>query len=227
MMMKYSCMQVKIKPNSFFVFDLDDTLFPEIDFLRSGFRHIADSLAPAVGADIYPGMWQQYLNKGNVFSWVLRQYGQLLPGITVESLLQQYRGHQPDIRLNKDAAAFLQQLAAQAIPAGLITDGRSCTQRNKLRSLQIDSYFRDIIISEEFGSEKPDERNYRYFETKYPGSEFYYFGDNTTKDFIVPERLGWIAGCLKDKGTHIHTQAIGSPPYPFHLIDSFDEIQLL
>lgn len=227
MMMKYWCMQIKIKPHSFFVFDLDDTLFPEIDFLQSGFRHIASGLEPFIGADIYAGMWQQYLNKGNVFSWILRQYGSLLPRLTADDLLQQYRNHLPAIRLHKDAAVFLNQLNEQCIPAGLITDGRSNTQRNKLKALYLDNYFSDIIISEEFGSEKPDERNYRYFERKYPGSDFYYFGDNTNKDFITPGKLGWGMACLKDRGRNIHPQSIDYPPPPFHLIGSFDEIQLL
>jgi putative hydrolase of the HAD superfamily len=220
-------MQIRIKPNTFFVFDLDDTLFPEIEFLRSGFRVIATKLAPLIGSDIYPYMWQQYSSGANVFQYILQQYSASLPGITIETLLSQYREHVPDIQLNTDAAALLQRLSALSIPAGLITDGRSITQRNKLKALQLESYFSDVIISEEFGSEKPDERNYRYFDDKYPGHEFYYFGDNTTKDFTAPASLGWYTACLLDNGTHIHAQSFTGRPLPSCLITSFDEIQFI
>ncbi|WP_315817010.1 hypothetical protein [Paraflavitalea speifideaquila] len=72
-------MQIRIKPNTFFVFDLDDTLFPEIDFLRSGFRAIAAKLAPLIGADIYSRMWQQYSSGENVFRWILNNTATTYP----------------------------------------------------------------------------------------------------------------------------------------------------
>lgn len=220
-------MQIRIKPNSFFVFDLDDTLFPEITFLQSGFRAIAARLAPLIGASIYEDMWQRYTDRENVFQWIMDQYQEALPAMTMNDLLKEYREHVPDITLRRGVAGLLNSLTALSIPAGLITDGRSITQRNKLKALQLDNYFSDVIISEEFGSAKPDERNYRYFQDKYPNREFYYFGDNTAKDFVAPARLGWITCCIKDNGTHIHTQSFTGQPYPFNLIASFDEIQLL
>jgi putative hydrolase of the HAD superfamily len=220
-------MEIKIKPNSFFVFDLDDTLFPEIDFLQSGFKAIAAKLAPLIRTDIYDEMWQRYKNRENVFQWLISQYHVLAPDITIDYLLKQYREHIPDIALNRDAAKLLKHLAKLSIPAGLITDGRSATQRNKLKALHLENYFSDIIISEEFGSEKPDERNYRYFQNKYPDCEFYFFGDNMSKDFIAPARLGWITICLKNTGTHIHAQTFAGQPYPALVITSFDEIQLV
>ncbi|AXY75542.1 HAD family hydrolase [Paraflavitalea soli] len=220
-------MQIRIKPNSFFVFDLDDTLFPEITFLQSGFRAIAARLAPLTGTSVYEDMWQRYTNGENVFQWLIHQYHEALPGMTMDDLLKEYRDHMPDIKLRREAAELLDQLLMLDIPAGLITDGRSITQRNKLKALQLDNYFSDVIISEEFGSAKPDEKNFRYFQDKYPGRKFYYFGDNTAKDFEAPARLGWITCCIKDNGTHIHAQSFTGQPYPSNLIASFDEIQLL
>jgi len=220
-------MRIRIKPNSFFVFDLDDTLFPEITFLQSAFKAIADRLTPMIRVAIYEDMWQRYTNGENVFQWIIDQYQEAVPQITMHDLLKAYREHMPDIKLRTGAAALLNHLTALSIPAGLITDGRSITQRNKLKALRLDNYFSDVIISEEFGSAKPDERNYRYFQDKYPDREFYYFGDNTTKDFVAPARLGWTTCCIKDNGTHIHPQSFTGQPYPSNLIASFDEIQLL
>lgn len=219
-------MQIKISADTHFIFDLDDTLYPEIIFLQSGYRAIAQQLAPLLNLDLYNQMWHWYTNRENVFERILLQYRELIPDISVQWLLKLYREHMPDIVLSPATAAFLQQVMRLRVPAGLITDGRSITQRNKLKALGIENFFTDIIISEEFGSEKPDERNYLYYQKKYPGRQFYFFGDNTTKDFIIPARLGWRTICLKDTGTHIHKQALSNKPAADFIISSFDEIEL-
>ena len=220
-------MEIKIKPGHFFIFDLDDTLFPEIDFLRSGFKAIAARLAPIIGVDIYDSMMLRYHNSENVFQWIIDQYHTVMPDLSMDGLLKEYREHIPRISLNGDAAGLLHRLSSLAVPAGLITDGRTITQRNKLKALNLENYFREVIISEEFGSAKPAERNYRYFQDKYPGHTFYCFGDNTEKDFTTPARLGWTTICLKDKGANIHPQIFSAPLYPSWVINSFDDVQLL
>ena len=58
---------------------------------------------------------------------------------------------------------LLDVLKEKNIPAGLITDGRSVTQRNKLKSLGLLNYFKEVIISEEFGSEKPGLKELSFF----------------------------------------------------------------
>lgn len=220
-------MDIIINDNTFFVFDLDDTLFQEIDFLKSAYRHIARQLQPHLSADIYEEMLQRYFRKENVFGWILDEYKERVPEKDTNFLLKEYREHLPAIALSKETKAFIEQVEARNIPTGLITDGRGITQRNKLKALGIEKFFEDIIISEEFGSEKPDERNYLYFEKKYPGKEFYFFGDNTSKDFIVPIRLGWQTICIKDSGNNIHQQLITNNHVPKYFISSFSDIKFV
>ncbi len=215
---------MRFNENSFVVFDLDDTLYQEIDFLRSAYRHISGLLQPTINKDLFEEMWVRYNNKENVFEWLIRDYASLLPDLTTSYLLNEYRSHLPKISLSEDAIEFLSYLKEAEILCGLITDGRSITQRNKLKALGIDSFFADIIISEEFGSEKPNERNFLFFEQKYPGKEFYYIGDNTTKDFVVPAKLGWHTVCLKNKGQNIHSQDLSREPIPTIVISSFKEL---
>lgn len=217
-------MTIKLSKNSFVVFDLDDTLYYEIDFLKSAYKHIAVLLAPALKKDLFDEMWERFSRNENVFKWLIEEYSSLLPSLTISFLLTEYRSHQPIITLAEDVKKFLQYLKDLAIPCGLITDGRSITQRNKLKALNIDTYFADIIISEEFGSEKPNERNFLYFEEKYPGKEFYYIGDNTAKDFIAPVKLGWHTICIKNKGHNIHLQDLSREPVPTTIITTFEEI---
>ena len=70
----------------------------------------------------------------------------------------------------------------------------------------------DIIISEEFGSGKPSEANFRYFMERYPKvAQLAYVGDNLRKDFITPKRLGWETFCLLDDGRNNHPQDFSCP----------------
>jgi len=217
-------MDILIDSDTFFVFDLDDTLFKEIEYLKSAYQSIALKVSASDHTDLYEQMFLRYKRRENVFKWLNDEYG--IHGIELPWLLKEYREHIPSISMADDTAKFLEQVREHKIPTGLITDGRSITQRNKLRALGMEDYFRDIIISEEFGSEKPDERNYLFFENKYPGKDFYFFGDNTGKDFIVPHKLGWKTVCIKDDGNHIHPQKENPIPAPAFMISSFKEIVL-
>ncbi|MBA3284850.1 MAG: HAD family hydrolase [Nitrosopumilus sp.] len=219
-------MQIKVSRKTFFIFDLDDTLFYELDFLKSAYKNISKQLSAIINKDIYEDMLELYHKKENTFNWLTDKYKNVAPFLTNEWLLKEYREHIPTIALSDETSNFLQKARSCAIPMGLITDGRSLTQRNKLKALDIDKYFTDIIISEEFGSEKPDERNYLYFVNKYPGKEFYFFGDNTSKDFIVPIKLGWTLICIKNSGYSIHLQDLDKLPILSDKISNFNEINI-
>lgn len=219
-------MQLKINSNTFLIFDLDDTIFQELDYLKSAYAHISMKLASYTRESIFEPMLEKYHAGENVFKWLVDSYRHTVPELSLQWLLTEYREHFPGIRLSQSTAAFFDQLHERNVPRGLITDGRSVTQRNKLKALGIENFFWDIIISEEFGSEKPDERNYLFFVNKYPGMQFYFFGDNTLKDFIVPARLGWTTICIKNSGNHIHQQVFDREPRPDFIISGFDEIEL-
>lgn len=221
-------MIIKQTNRPFVVFDLDDTLFQEIEFLKSAYRHIELLLKPYLEASLADQMYAAYSNGNNAFKWLLETYKEQLPSnVDLNFLLHEYRTHLPTIKLNADAANFIKLLQQFSIPLGLITDGRSVTQRNKLTALGIQNIFTSIVISEEFGSEKPNPTNYLHFENLFPSFEFYYFGDNTKKDFIAPLALGWKTICLKNKGQNIHNQDLTQLSPETLVINSFEEIAFL
>jgi putative hydrolase of the HAD superfamily len=209
-----------------FIFDLDDTLYPERSFVESGFRHIDELLRELTGRSLAPEMMERFDRRENVFDWVLR--GLRLPkAFSKEWLLHEYRSHVPTIDLGEGAKELLDQLRAADVRIGLMTDGRSISQRNKIEALGLGAYLSDILISEEFGSEKPHPRNYRFFADKYPDSSFTFIGDNTSKDFIVPAQLGWRTICLRCSGRNIHVQDLSAYPRPDHVVSSLAEIRVL
>jgi putative hydrolase of the HAD superfamily len=196
-----------MKRRKVIVFDLDDTLYKEIDFLKSAFRFIAQNIEHQHNlSGIFDFMMTCRSDNKNVYEEINQHFSL---NISKEIFLQQYRNHFPDIQLDKETAETLQILAnAGNSVLGIITDGRKITQTNKIKALGLEKWFSNgnIIISETFGSEKPAERNYLYFQQKYPDATFYYIGDNTEKDFIAPNNLGWETVCLLGNGQNIHKQ---------------------
>ncbi len=193
-------------PNKVIVFDLDDTLYYEIDYLKSAFKEISEMFCyNHSSSDIYEKMLDIYSNKGDAFRFAVDN---MKEHIDKDVLIDIYRNHYPAISLAEDVISTLDNLKKENHIIGIITDGRSVTQRNKIKSLDLHRWISDdnIIISGEFGSEKPCVSNYEYFEKKYPGNEYYYIGDNIRKDFIAPKKLGWKSFCLIDRGWNIHKQ---------------------
>lgn len=193
------------------IFDLDDTLYSELDFLKSAFYEISEKIAMFYGVkDCYNMMLKWYEDGVNVFDRLLGYCGNSL---SKKELLFLYRNHKPCLKLDKEVEDTLSLLKKQGYMMGIITDGRSITQRNKIYALRLDKFFSEnnIVISEEFGTEKPCIDNYQYFERKDDLESFCYVGDNVNKDFIAPKTLGWRTVCVLDSGNNIHSQNFNLP----------------
>ena len=184
------------------IFDLDDTLYKEADFVKSGFFAVAIHLGNISYAEELIKYW---VEGKNAFQSLIDRHS--LP-VSIDKLLDIYRTHIPSIELDEPTASVLDDLVSKGKVLGVITDGRSITQRNKIKALGLHRWFEDenIIISEEFGSSKPNERNYRFFMSKYRDRTYTYIGDNLAKDFLTPNLLGWRTICIKDDGHNIHPQ---------------------
>lgn len=203
-----SLSEVPLPERCVVVFDLDDTLVPERDFVVSGFRAVSGPLG---------GRMIELFDAGEK-----DVFGRVSGAMPKERMLQIYREHKPILELAPGVRELLEWLRGDDHPLGLITDGRSVTQRNKIEALGIQQLLDEIVISEEFGSAKPDERNFRVFESKFPGRACAYVGDNLAKDFVTPNRLGWTTVCLLDRGQNIHPQDFSAvadeflPKYRIH-----------
>lgn len=208
------------------VFDLDDTLYREHDYLLSAYREIAGMVESRYALEgIFDRMCRWWQDGENVFMRLIDTYGL---DMTVDDLLMSYRTHIPAIRLDSSTKSLLDHLHQYAI-IGLVTDGRSLTQRHKVEALGLSAYIdsEDIMVSEETGFNKPSEEPFRHFTERYPSCTYYYIGDNPAKDFVAPNRLGWTTICLLDDGSHIHQQdfSLPQPMLPQHRISQISEIE--
>jgi putative hydrolase of the HAD superfamily len=193
------------------VFDLDDTLYPERDFVSSGFRAAAGVITDRIKTDVFCRIVDLFeAGESDPFGRVLAESG--LAAELKGQLIQAYRNHMPTLMLVAEVVEMLNSLRASGRSLGIITDGRSVTQRNKIRALGLDAWIDAIVISEEFGSAKPEVRNYRYFEEHFPGQQFVYVGNDIEKDFVAPNRLGWQTVGLRHNARHIHLPPQESVP---------------
>lgn len=187
------------------VFDLDDTLYKEVDYLKSAYQEIAKQIGMPEAYDL---LWKTWMAHGDAFGELLSRYD---ISLTKNELLEIYRYHKPKIELSEGARGFLECICEAGMYVGIITDGRTRTQMNKMEALDILKYIdpKDIIISETFGSEKPSPKNYMHFMKS--GQECIYIADNPQKDFLAPNLLGWKTVCLLDDGRNIHPQNFDLP----------------
>lgn len=171
------------------IFDLDDTLYDEKDYVRSGFSAVARHLGDPNGADTLWG----YFEQGEPA--IDRYLSQIGAEEKRSECLKIYREHKPEIALREGARELLSELKDKGVKVGIITDGRPEGQKNKLEALGLYGLVDDVIITDELGGaqfRKPCDIAFRIMQRKWqmPFGKMAYVGDNPTKDFIAPAQLG-------------------------------------
>lgn len=184
--------QSHLLQKSVVIFDMDDTLYSETDYVRSGYEQIAKHF-PEID-NMAVKLWDAFEGGKQAINYVLEQEG-LLSEIAVQQALHIYRYQQPQISLYPEAEQLLEALKSRGIRLGMITDGRPEGQRAKIASLGIEKYFDKIIITDELGGvsmRKPNPVAFELMQAHFnvPYSEMVYIGDNPKKDFIAPAALG-------------------------------------
>jgi|HigsolmetaAR203D_1030402.scaffolds.fasta_scaffold01986_8 putative hydrolase of the HAD superfamily len=181
------------------VFDLDDTLYDELTFVRSGFKAVAAFLEEQKGIPAeqsYADMLERLERdgRGKVFDAVLQEYDCYSKRLAARCVAV-YRAHRPDIRLFPDAEYALETLGAY--PLYIVTDGNKHVQWNKLQALGLAAHpnIRRCFVTRRFGirREKPSPYCFGLIcraERTEP-RDVVYVGDNPNKDFVGIKPLGY------------------------------------
>lgn len=182
------------------IFDLDDTLFSEKDYVRSGYRAVAAVFGQVENMETK--LWEAFEKKLPAIDAVLEAEGMFDPQ-NKEKALQTYRSHMPTIKLYFGVEQLLLRLKRRK-KLGLITDGRPEGQWAKIQALGIAGYFEKIIVTDELGGpayRKPNEAAFLLMQQALdvPFEKMVYIGDNAKKDFIAPQKLGMKAIYFKNK----------------------------
>jgi len=199
------------------VFDLDDTLYPEHQFVAGGFREVSSYLRQAglAQADLFPALWDRFRRgvRGSIFDEVLAEAGLAPDRQLVAELVAVYRAHRPAIALYPDADALLCR-AFGSKRLGLLTDGPAQVQQSKVQALDIAALFDVLVCTDALGRQywKPHPAGYQCImdQLGLAGPECLYVGDNPLKDFAGARSLAWhTAHIHRDDG--IYCSAAGVP----------------
>jgi putative hydrolase of the HAD superfamily len=173
------------------VFDLDDTLYDEVDFVRSGFRAVADYVDASDPEPLLDFMQARFEAEGSgrIFDALIAHFGL---SVGVAELVEVYRFHSPDIELPEDRRAVLEQLVG-AHPLGLVSDGPWVMQRNKFVRLGLPRFIEAPVFTARLGAPKPAPAAFEAIMRRFGAHEnFAYVADNPKKDFLAPRALGWL-----------------------------------
>jgi putative hydrolase of the HAD superfamily len=218
------------------VFDLDDTLYNEIDYCQSGFMAVAKHLANKPGnpnsQSIYESFYNQFTigERNKIFNHALKELGISFDNQCISELVDVYRNHQPEITLPEETRNVL-DILYDKFTLGLLTDGFLPAQKLKVQTLGIERYFGCIIYTEELGRDawKPSDKGFKELikNLNIEPEMMIYVADNAKKDFIAPNKLGSSTIQLQ-RPLKIHTEIPNKPQsQPNYVIHHLRELPIL
>lgn len=211
--MKHYTSNWQCKCRTVAVFDLDDTLYDEEQFVQGGFRTVAEFVANRFSFEtesVFDFLQKslEISGRGKTFDDLVLRYN--LPKEMVPQLVSIYRNHSPVLTIYPDAKNLIESLYGKSYLA-LITDGDRKVQWSKIRALGIEEYFDLIVVTDDYGKDKskpspfPYEKIMQDLANVRQDLSFVYIGDNVRKDFVTARKLGWFTiRILRNKGMFMH-----------------------
>ena len=180
------------------VFDLDDTLFPQAQWLAGAWKAVA-AAASRQGVD--PGALEARLveeaaagsGRGGIIDRALAS----VPGgsgVSLAPLLEAFWNHRPEqLDAYPGVPEALEGLRHRA-RLGLVTDGEPRGQRAKMEAAGVSTVFDAVVLSDELGREhrKPDPAPFRAVLERLgvEADEAVFIGDRPDKDVAGPAGVG-------------------------------------
>jgi len=175
--------------------DLDDTLYDETSFVKSGFKEVAHYISAIIEVSeskIFSELNSHLrtVGRGEVFDLTLEKYG-FNTKKNINNCIQVYRKHKPYIRLYPGVRKVLNNMKNKPY---LVTDGNTSVQKKKVESLKIEENFKKIFYTRAYGikNEKPSLHCFKKISQieNVSFENLIYIGDNTSKDFLNLNRFG-------------------------------------
>lgn len=210
------------------VFDLDDTLFSELSYVRSGLKHVAAFAAPKL--DIPEAKLNEAFlaaletGRSHIFNRGFEALGLDVTKTFIKACVRQYRTHQPDIQLKPEAEDCLERFADYR--KFIVTDGNQTAQNNKIEALGLRAHVEHAFITYRYGHkhQKPSPYCFNLIakRTNKSPQVIVYIADNPDKDFVGIKPLGFRT-IRVHTGQHSHKQP--APSHKAHIsITSLDEL---
>jgi putative hydrolase of the HAD superfamily len=193
--------------------DLDDTLYLEGAYVRSGFMAVARTVATTPSQRETLEQWLSAAFesgvRGDTFDRLRARFPDVAARWSTAQLVELYRTHEPELVLARDVADALTALLASGVRLGIVTDGPAASQAAKARALGVHRWCDPIVLTDSLGAGfgKPHPAGFELVAAAwgFGPRELAYVGDNPRKDFSGPRRLGWHTVRLRCHG-QLHAQ---------------------
>jgi putative hydrolase of the HAD superfamily len=181
------------------VFDIDDTLYFEREYVRSGFRHVATVVATSEAelTTFFEWLWNEFETgrRGDTFDQFLSVFPAVHDRFSTSELVDEYRSHRPSISLIPGIAESLASMQRRGLRLGALSDGALASQEAKAAALDLASWLDPIILTAGLGPSyaKPATGGFEMIRSLWgiDGDRLAYVADNPLKDFAGPRELGW------------------------------------
>ena len=228
MINRLSFLQTMVK---LLIFDMDDTLYPEFEYVQSGFKEVAEELISQglnrTMIEVIDELNELYnSNHSNIIDRFLSNRSQF--AIYREVLIEKYRYHSPTINL-KDEVKQLLDWTKSIFHIGLITDGNSITQKNKVKALGLENYFEQIVYTDELGLgySKPHPKGFQVIMDHFNvnENEVVFVADNPSKDFLIKKDIKLTTVQLILKNGIYKSLDYEDGLIPDHIVQTYGELR--
>lgn len=188
---------IKERETRALIFDLDNVLYDETEYMFAAYYDIASYLSKYCGVnenEVFTKLVDGFKRKTSMYP---RLFDDLLHDLRVDNnllptILGIYSCVQSKIKLYEGVEEMLLELKKK-YKLGLLTNGNLKTQKNKVKLLNIENLFDGILYARELGSnnEKPNTMAYKVsldYLCVLPKNGIY-IGDNPYIDFIGAKKL--------------------------------------
>jgi putative hydrolase of the HAD superfamily len=176
--------------------DLDDTLYEEASYMRSGFAAVASAIAGMTGyaaASVLEVLLdiERRDGRGRVFDTALAAFGMAADPEFIQHLVTLYRSHRPQIALHPGARDLLARLRQRGRTA-IVTDGLPIMQRRKIEALDLERAVDAVVYCWELKAPKPDPAGFLEALAKLGASpaDAVVVGDNPYHDMVAARAIG-------------------------------------
>lgn len=173
------------------IFDLDDTLYPEIDYIKPAYFRLSKEIEQRNGIPVessYNFLLDEFIrgNRHKLFDRFITSFGlnsssmeymlSILRSVTIENGLQMYP-HMID---------FIEKLKEKEVTCFVVTNGNVEQQRNKINHLGIARHFAEIVYANNL-TPKPDPASWYFLKRKFNlnESESVYVGDAQSDELFA------------------------------------------
>jgi len=177
--------------------DLDDTLYDEASYMRSGFAAVAARIAGMSG--YAPGSVLEVLldierrdGRGHVFDTALAAFGMAADPGLIQDLVTLYRSHRPRIALHPGVRDLLARLRQRGRRTAIVTDGPPIMQRRKTEALDLERAVDAVVYTWDLKAPKPDPAGLLEALAKLgaAAAEAVVVGDNPYHDMAAARAIG-------------------------------------